>query len=145
MAASQTVNLSIGAGVEFYQEFTLTLPDFTPKDLLGSLVSAAISKHGKSLDVINSQSGSLARKLIHFVTNIVDSDEGTISIYLSPAVTSQLEEGKYLYSVVVESPQSYKIEAVSGIVFVDEAFGDAQPEAPSNELPEVPDVSPANN
>ena len=56
--------------------------------------------------------------------------------------TDELEEGKYVYSVIIEYPDGNLVEATSGLVFVKNAFGiirndeDTTPDPDPNPGPE---------
>ncbi len=146
MANQFQVHIQIGAGVEFYQEYFLTEADGSPLDLTGCEVYGAIAKHSNAKNVLwnptppqepvdpdefnpvpmvtDEEAQSLPYyKNISFNASVDDSVKGRISIYLAPTATKLLEEGKYVYSVVIKFPDDRIVEATSGLVFVNKAFG----------------------
>ena len=60
---------------------------------------------------------------VSFDTSVVDGKAGKYAITMGAAKTSLLEEGKYLYNVVLVNNNGEKSPAVNGLVFVDVAFG----------------------
>ena len=126
MAAGYQVNLSISAGVDFTQQFTINGPDLMPVDITGFKFHANLAKHPTSIDAMTSTSGVPVYKYISFDTAVVDGPLGIYSITMLAPKTSLLTEGKYVYSVVIENTSGEKSPAISGIVFVDVAFGALQ-------------------
>lgn len=123
MASNFQVNLQIAAGTYFYQTFFITNPDFSPVDLTDAGIFAAIAKHAgaldatKSLDAFNSAATA-------FTTGVVDPTGGQYFIEMSVEQTSKLQEGKYVYNVLIEMPnKDHIVEATGGLVFVSKAFG----------------------
>ena len=123
MAAGFQVNINISAGVDFTQEFTVNNPDFTPVDITGYKFYAKLAKHPTAIDAVVSTSGEPVYKYVSFDTSIVDGKLGIYSITMLSPKTSLLEEGKYLYNVVIENTSGEKSPAVGGLAFVDVAFG----------------------
>ena len=123
MASPFQVNISISAGADFTQQFTVNNPDFSPVDITGFKFLAKLAKHPTSIDAMTSTSGVPVYKYVSFDTAVEDGKKGIYSISMSAAKTSLLPEGKYVYSVVVQNTGGEKIPAVEGIVFVDVAFG----------------------
>ena len=56
-------------------------------------------------------------------TRVVDGEAGVFAVSLPAFITTKLEEGKYVYDCVVESPNGERSNAVSGLCFVDVSFG----------------------
>ena len=123
MATPFQVNINISAGVDFQQEFAIANPDFTPVDITGYQFLAKLAKHPTAVDATVSTSGVPVYDFISFDTSIVDAQKGTYAITMTADKTSLLEEGKYLYNVVIVNTSGEKSPAVSGLVFVDVAFG----------------------
>ena len=123
MAAGFQVNISISAGVDFTQQFTVNNPDYTPVDITGFKFYANLAKNPTSIDAMTSTSGSRAYQYVAFDTAVVDGPQGVYSITLPAARSSLLAEGKYLYNVVIENTSGEKSPAVAGLAFVDVAFG----------------------
>lgn len=133
--ASYIVNIAIGAGAEFYQEFTMTEVDFSPMSLVDLSARATLAKHSNSVDVVNSTSDLSKKNVVVFETMIADADNGIISIYMNASKTRELEEGKYVYSVVVKNEVNDIMQVVSGLAFVTNVIGDQNPDLISNPIP----------
>jgi len=133
--ASYIVNIAIGAGAEFYQEFTLTEVNFSPMSLVGLSARATMAKHSNSVDVVNSTSDMSKKNVVVFETMISDADNGIISIYMNPSKTRELEEGKYVYSVVVKNEVNDIMQVLSGLAFVTNVIGDQNPDLIINPIP----------
>ena len=123
MAAQYQVNISIQAGTDFAQEFTVSNPDLSPVNITGCQFFANLAKHPTAIDAAVSTSGSPVYKYISFDTRIVNGVAGIYSISLSASNTSKLQEGKFVYNVVMQDINGEKISVVSGLAFVDVAFG----------------------
>ena len=54
MAAPFQVNISISAGTDFTQQFTVNNPDFSPVDITGFKFLAKLAKHPTSIDAMTS-------------------------------------------------------------------------------------------
>lgn len=123
MATPYQVNIAISAGTDFTQEYSITNPDGSPVNLLGFKIFAKLAKHPTAIDAVTSTSGTPVYNYIPFEGRIVDAGLGIYSITMTAATTSLLPEGKYLYNVVIENTSGEKSPAVSGLAFVDVAFG----------------------
>ena len=122
MAAYQ-VNITIAAGCSFRQEFTLTNPDRSPVNLTGSSFTGALSKYERALNADLSTSAEPVFERIYFNCEIVNAEKGVYCIKLTAEQTTKLLEGKYLYNVVMRNINGELIPAVSGLAFVQVAFG----------------------
>ena len=123
MAAQYQVNISVEAGTDFAQEFKVTNPDNSPVNITGYKFFANLAKHPTAIDAAVSTSGTPVYKFTSFTTRVVDGKRGVYSIALTDKQTSALEEGKYVYNVVMQDSNGDKISVVSGIAFVTVAFG----------------------
>jgi len=123
MAAQYQVNITISAGADFTQEYTVTSPDNLPVNITGYKFYANLAKHPTAIDAAVSTSGTPVYKYVSFDTTIVNGVEGRYSITLLANQTSKLAEGKYVYNIVMEDLNGEKTSVVSGIAFVDVAFG----------------------
>ena len=123
MAAPYQVNLTISAGADFTQQFTALNPDMSPMDITGYTFSANISKNPTAVNATVSTSGARKYSFLPFVGVVVDGVNGIYSISMNAATTAMLDEGKYLYNVVLVNTSGEKTPAVSGVAFVDVAFG----------------------
>jgi hypothetical protein len=121
MATKYEVNIGITAGADFHQSFFLANPDFTATDLTGCTVYGAIAKHSNALDAL--QEGVKTTNAILFTGSLPDPTSGHYAVELDAVETDKLEEGKYVYSVVIQFPDLRIVEATSGLVFVSKAFG----------------------
>ena len=119
--AAFTVNITISRGNDFSQVFFLTNPDQTPVDLTGATFSANLAKHSISQDAL-AENGPVY-KFIPFSTSVVEADKGSYAISLTPEQTGDLVEGKYVYSVSMMNVNGVITETISGLAFVDSAFG----------------------
>ena len=99
----------------------MTNPDKTPVNLVGATFSANLAKHSMSQDAL-AENGPVY-KFTPFEASVVDASSGSYSITLTPDQTSLLEEGKYVYSVSMTNVNGVVIETISGLAFVDNAFG----------------------
>ena len=123
MAAAYQVNITIAAGVDFAQEYTVTNPDQSPADITGYKFFANLAKHPNAIDAAVSTSGTKVYEYIPFSTTINSGEGGKYAIALSPSQTSKLSEGKYVYNIVMEDLNGEKTSVVSGLAFVEVAFG----------------------
>ena len=123
MASPFTVNINVDAGTDFTQQFTITNPDMSPVDITGYKFYANIAKHPTAIDAYVSTSGTPVYAYTPFVTRIINGVAGTYSISLPSASSSKLEEGKYVYNIVMEDLSGDKTSVISGLAFVDVAFG----------------------
>ena len=57
-------------------------------------------------------------KYVQFDTQVVDGVGGAYQISLNASQTKLLEEGKYMYNVVMTDVNGQKDEVVSGLAFV---------------------------
>ena len=121
MASQYEVNIVITSGTDFNQSYWMANPDFTATDLTGCKVFGAIAKHSNALNAL--QEGTKTTNAITFGTSLPDAAAGHYAISLDALETDKLEEGKYVYSVVIQFPDDRIVEATSGLVFVSKAFG----------------------
>ena len=123
MASPYTVNINVNAGVDFSQQFTITGPDLAPVDITGYKFYAQMAKHPTAVDAYVSTSGTPVHTYKPFTTDIVSGTGGTYSISMSSTNTSKLAEGKYVYNIIMEDLSGDKTSVISGLAFVDVAFG----------------------
>ena len=123
MAVQYQVNISISAGTEFTQEYSVTDPNLNRVNITGFKFYANLAKHPTAIDAAASTSGSPVYKYVPFATNVENGVEGVYSITLSGEQTSKLTEGKYVYNIIMEDLNSAKTSVVSGLAFVEVAFG----------------------
>ena len=123
MTAPYQVNLSIEAGTDFKQEFYLTNPDMSPMNITGYTFTARLAKHPTAIDAVVSTSGNPAYAYTDLTAAVVNGPKGIYSIALAKGDTSKLPEGKYLYNVVMTNTDAVTVSVLSGIAFIDVAFG----------------------
>ena len=123
MAAKYQVNIAISAGANFAQEFYVTNPDMTPRDITGLKFAANLSKHATSINAVTSTSKTPVYKVIPFHTRVVDGKKGIVEISMSPHNYNYLKEGKNVYDVVCKEPSGAITNIVRGLAFVDKTFG----------------------
>jgi hypothetical protein len=123
MAAEYKVNINIGAGVSFNQMYYLTGNDLDPLNITGAKFNANLAKHARSMDVTQSTSEEKVYNYHPFDYFIDNGPQGQFSISMNAEDTAKLEEGKYVYSITMEDINGYTYEVVSGLAFVDVAFG----------------------
>ena len=117
--AVYVANLEMRAGCDFYQEFYLTNPDLSPMDITDVTFHGTLQKHPGAVDA-NSENSDPA--YIKFTTEVVDATGGIYAIKLDRSSSIDLDEGKYVYDVVMVDSDSRFIPANSGLVFVDKSF-----------------------
>ena len=122
MAIQYQVNIQVTAGCDFRQEFTLSNPDLTPKVITGATFKAGLSKHAVSIVANESTRDNPVYNIVPFTTSVVDGNGGVYSIALTAAQTQRLQEGKYVFNVVLEDVNGYVTEVVSGLAFVEKGF-----------------------
>ena len=122
MAIQYQVNIQVTAGCDFRQEFTLANPDLTPKNITGAKFLGGLSKHRVSIIANESTRDKPVYNIIPFTTSVVDGNGGVYSIAMTAADTQKLQEGKYVYNVVLEDVNGIKSEVVSGLAFVEKGF-----------------------
>ena len=117
MSAFQ-VNIEIDAGVPFNQEFYITNPDRSPRNITGFKFTAAASKHPTSMDATKAGRGTPVYKMLPFSTRVVDGNAGIMAISMTNTITSRMAEGKYVYKVTMKDVNGNNSVAVSGLCFV---------------------------
>lgn len=117
------VNLAITSGTTFTQEFFLTNPDKSPTNISGYKFYAKLSKHATAMDAVESTSQTPHYNYIPMSAIVVDGVGGKYILRLSSKATSQLSEGKYVYSVVSQDRNGNKSQVVNGLAFVEKGFG----------------------
>ena len=122
MAIQYQVNIQITSGCDFRQEYTLGNPDLSPKVITGATFKAGLSKHAVSINAHESTRDEPVYKIIPFTTSVVDGDGGIYSIALTADQTQKLEEGKYMYNVVMVDVNGTTTEILTGLAFVEKGF-----------------------
>lgn len=121
--ATPQLNLSISAGANFSQSFNISNADSSVADLAGQNVIARMAKHPSAIDALASTSTTPVFDYIQFSTNIVNASIGQCVISLTAEETAQIQEGKYVYSVLLDDGQGTCVEILHGLVFVRPVIG----------------------
>lgn len=117
------VNININAGSDFSQTFYLTNPDKTPQDLTGCKIYGQLAKHSKAIIAHESTSDNPVYAAIPFEGSVTNGTGGEYTLSLPNSVTNTLNEGKYVYSVIVQDVNGTKNKVMNGLAFVDFSFG----------------------
>lgn len=104
--AARNVNLVLEQGVDFQATFTIRNTNNAPLNLTGYTGTSSIRKHPTS---------STAYPL---TLTFVDRLNGKIAVSMGYTSTQAIEGGRYVYDVVLISPNSYRTRAVQGNVLV---------------------------
>ena len=104
--AARNVNLVLEQGVDFQATFTIRNQNNTPLNLTGYSGISVIKKHPSSS---NSYPLTLA---------FPDRLNGRVLVSMGHTATTQIEPGRYVYDVILISPNSYRSRAVQGNVLV---------------------------
>jgi hypothetical protein len=105
MAAVNT-NLTIEQGSDYEIDLTITNDDGTPLNLTGYTADSKIRKHYGSSTTES------------FSITFVDRLAGEINLSMGSTTTSSLVEGRYVYDIVLTSPQNFKTRVIQGNVLV---------------------------
>lgn len=104
--AARNVNLVLEQGVDFQATFTIRNTNNAPLNLTGYTGISSIRKHPSS-------STSYPLTL-----TFPDRINGKISVSMGYTATDAIEGGRYVYDVILISPNSYRTRAVQGNVLV---------------------------
>jgi hypothetical protein len=103
---SNVQNFTINQGASFKFEFSLSNADGSPRDLSDSVVRAQLRKAFAS------------RTSVAFTVDLLDPEEGTIQLTMSPETTSTIRDGRYVYDVLLMPTDEEAIRVLEGIVVV---------------------------
>jgi len=104
--AARNVNLILEQGVDFQATFTIRNTNNAPLNLTGYTGISSIRKHPTS---------STAYPL---TLSFTDRLNGKIAVSMGYTATDAIEGGRYVYDVILISPNSYRTRAVQGNVLV---------------------------
>jgi hypothetical protein len=99
-------NLVIDQGTTFSSIITLTNQDGTAMNLTGYTVAAQFRKSYQSSTFTN------------FTASIYDALAGKVRLQLSPAASTGIKAGRYLYDIELTSPTNEKSRALEGLVIL---------------------------
>jgi len=113
------VNLRATTGNTFSQLFTLKNPDKTPKDLTGCSFKGHVAKHAGAINAVETElPDSPVYNYTPLQVDVESATEGTYRLVLSSESTTQLKEGKYVYSVTMTDPNETKTQVLQGLFFI---------------------------
>ena len=104
--AARKVNLVLEQGVDFQATFTIRNSNQTPLNLTGYTGISSIRKHPSS---------STAYPL---TVSFSDRLNGKVTVSMGRTDTGRIEGGRYVYDLVLISPNSYYTRPVEGNVLV---------------------------
>jgi len=104
--SARNVNLVVDQGVDFDATFTIRNTNNSALNLTGYTAEAKIRKH------------PAATKFTAFTITFPDRINGVVKVALSDTDTSALEGGRYVYDLILISPNSYKTRPIQGNVLV---------------------------
>ena len=111
-------HLNISAGTSFSQSFSVTNEDLSPTDLTNYTVSARLAKRAGAYDALTSTSTTPVFKFSNFTVTVTDAATGAVTISLTDTETAALEEGKYVYSLLLDDGAGTVTEFTHGLVTV---------------------------
>jgi len=103
---ARNVNLVLEQGVDFQATFTINNVNNAPLNLTGYTGISSIRKHPSS---------STAYPL---TITFPDRVNGKIQIAMGYSATDAIEGGRYVYDLILISPQAYRTRAIQGNVLV---------------------------
>lgn len=104
--AAININLTIEQGADYDVDFTIRNDDGTPLNLTGYTAESVVKKHSSSVSSYP------------FNVTFINRAAGEIAISMASTTTSTLSEGRYLYDVVLTSPNNFKSRVIQGSVLV---------------------------
>jgi hypothetical protein len=105
--AAVPINLVIEQGTDFYATFTVTNDDGTPLNLSGFTGTCKMKRsHASNSTPISVDLGYVSRSA------------GKISISMSAANTTTLKAKRYVYEIILISPNNVKSRVIEGLVEV---------------------------
>ena len=103
---ARNINLVLDQGVDFEATFTVRNEDSSALNLTGYTGEAKIKKH------------PAATKYNSFIVTFPNRDNGQIKVALASTATTAIEGGRYVYDLVLTSPNAYKTRPIQGNVLV---------------------------
>jgi len=104
--AARNVNLVLEQGVDFQASFTIKNTNNAPLNLTGYTGISSIRKHPTSTTAYP------------LTLSFPDRINGKIAVSMGFTATDSIEGGRYVYDVILISPNSYRTRAVQGNVLV---------------------------
>ena len=103
---ARSINLVLDQGVDFEATFTVRNEDSSALNLTGYTGEAKIKKH------------PAATKYNSFIVTFPNRVNGQIKVALASTATTAIEGGRYVYDLVLTSPNAYKTRPIQGNVLV---------------------------
>jgi hypothetical protein len=100
------LNLIISQGTDFEITLTVRNTDGSPLNLLSYTGLSLLKKHYTS------------NKNYPFTLTFLDRLNGKISLFMHNSITKTLTEGRYVYDIILESPNNIKKRMIEGTVIV---------------------------
>jgi hypothetical protein len=110
MAASP-LNLTIEQGTDFEITITVRNKNNTPLNLAGYTASSEMKKH------------YVSTTSYPFTVTFVDRSNGRIALSMNNTVTDALAEGRYVYDIMLISPNQLRTRVIQGTVMVSPGVG----------------------
>jgi hypothetical protein len=104
--AARNVNLVLEQGVDFQATFTIRNQNNSPLNLTGYTGISSIRKHPTSTNAYP------------LTLSFTDRLNGKITVSMGYTASDSIEGGRYVYDVILISPNSYRTRAVQGNVLV---------------------------
>lgn len=104
--AAVPLNLTVEQGTDFEASITIRNRDGSPLNLLSYTGESKLRKHYS------------ATTHYPFTLQFVDRANGRVKISMASTNTSALTEGRYVYDIVLTSPNSLKSRVVFGSIVV---------------------------
>lgn len=104
--AARNVNLVLEQGVDFQATFTIKNTNNAPLNLTGYTGISSIRKHPTSSNAYP------------LTLSFIDRLNGKIAVSMGFTATDSIEGGRYVYDVILISPNSYRSRPVQGNVLV---------------------------
>ena len=103
---ARNINLVLDQGVDFEATFTIRNENGSALNLTGYSGAAQLRKHPE------------ASKSTAFTVTYPNRVNGQIKVALASTITSTIEGGRYVYDLVLTSPNAYKTRPIQGNVLV---------------------------
>ncbi|MAR97367.1 MAG: hypothetical protein CMG17_06970 [Candidatus Marinimicrobia bacterium] len=104
--AARVINLVVDQGVDFEATFTIQNQNASALNLTGYTAEAKMRKH------------PAATKYYPFVISFPNRLAGQCKVAFASTATAAIEGGRYVYDLVLTSPNSYKTKPIQGNVLV---------------------------
>ena len=103
---ARNINLVLDQGVDFEATFTIRNENQSALNLTGYTGSAQLRKHPE------------ASKSTEFVISFPNRVNGQIKVAMASTMTAVIEGGRYVYDLVLTSPNAYKTSPIQGNLLV---------------------------